>query len=604
VTDRCRYPPIGDYALISDCHTAALVSRSASIDWCCFPRFDSGPAFGRLLDWERGGFWSIEPTSEEASLSREYLGDSLVLATTIAVPGGECRLLDCFPMREGGAEHPRRQLLRIVEGRRGQVELRTCLSPRFDYGEIKPWLRQAGPNLFSAVGGNDALVVGGDVALEVVGHHDFAGSFTVHAGERARLSIFYASPEDIDPYPPPMPGSSELDERLEETIEWWRSWATHITTDQPYRAEVLRSAMVLKGLVHAQTGAVVAAPTTSLPESLDHGRNWDYRYSWVRDSQFSVRSLTRVGCVGEAEGFRRFIERTAAGSAESLQILYGVGGERRLTEVELDLDGYCSSRPVRIGNAAARQSQHDVYGYLLELAWRWHRRGHSPDDDYWRFLISLVDTAIDVWAQPDCGIWEVRGRPQHFVHSKVMCWAAVDRGIRLANECLRQAPLERWERAARKIRAAVEHEGYDAERGVFVQAFGSRKLDAALLLLPTVDFIAYDDERMVRTTDAIVADLSDDGLLRRYRGGDRLGSEGDFVACGFWLAECLAHQGRVQEAREAFGRANAAANDLGLFSEEFDPSTRTFLGNFPQGLTHLSHIAAAVALDESAGSAP
>jgi GH15 family glucan-1,4-alpha-glucosidase len=345
---------------------------------------------------------------------------------------------------------------------------------------------------------------------------------------------------------------------------------------------------------------VVAAATTSLPESVGHERNWDYRYSWVRDSQFTVRSLTELGCADEAEGFRRFIERSAAGNAESLQIMYGVGGERRLTEVTVDLEGYEGSTPVRVGNAASDQLQLDVFGYLLELAWRWHQRGRSPDDDYWRFLLSLVERAVDLWREPDCGIWEMRGRPQHFVHSKVMCWAAVDRGILLGQQCLRQAPFKRWERARAEMRDAIEHEGYDEKRGVFVQAFGSTELDSALLLLPTFDFVAFDDERMVRTTDAIRDELSEDGLLRRYRADDKLaGKEGVFVACTFWLVDCLVHQGRIAEAEQAFGRAASTANDLGLFAEEFDPSARALLGNFPQGLSHLSHIAAACTLTAS-----
>ena len=595
-----RYPPIGDYALIGDCHSAALVSRDASIDWCCLPRFDSASVFGRLLDWERGGYCRIQPTDSAATSSRSYLDDTLVLTTTFLAPGGEVRLSDCFTMRAGGRRQPFRQLLRVVEGVRGEMELRAEVRPRFDYGGVEPWLRHHGPRLYSAVGGNDALVVSGDLDLEMVDRHNFEATFSVRAGERRRLSIVYFPPEDIDPTAPPPPDAEELDRRLGETIEWWRSWAAKVKLQGPYGAEAGRSALVLKAMVNAPTGAVVAAPTTSLPESTGHERNWDYRYCWVRDSQFTVRSLTELGCAGEADGFRRFVERSAAGSAEALQIMYGVGGERRLTEITLDLDGYRGSRPVRVGNAASDQLQLDVYGYLLDLAWRWHERGHSPDDDYWRFLLSLVDRSIELWREPDCGLWEMRGLPQHFVHSKVMCWAAVDRGLRLGRECLRQAPFKRWDRAAAEIREAVETDGYDAERGIFVQAFGSSELDAALLLLPSFDFVAYDDERMVRTTDAVREELGEGGLLRRYRADDRLaGTEGVFVACTFWLVECLARQGRTAEAQNVFGAAAATANDLGLFAEEFDPQERSLLGNFPQGLSHLSHIAAASSLASS-----
>jgi GH15 family glucan-1,4-alpha-glucosidase len=602
--DGCGQPPIGDYALLSDCHSAALVSRSGSIDWCCLPRFDAGSAFGRLLDWEGGGCWSLGPVGEHTA-SREYVEGTLVLVTTFSAPGAECRLTDCFTVHEGGARHPYRQLLRVVDGVRGTMELATLVQARFDYGGVKPWLRHHGGNLFSVVGGDDALVVGGDVALSMADHHDLEGSITIRAGERMRLSVSYADPADIDPQPPPLPRADELDGRLSETIDWWKAWSRQVQVAEPYLGEVKRSALVLKALVYAPTGAIAAAATTSLPESLGHGRNWDYRYSWIRDSQFTVRSLTEVSCDTEADGFRRFVQRSAAGSADALQIMYGVSGERRLTEVELDLPGYCGSRPVRVGNGASTQLQLDVFGYLVDMAWRWHQRGRSPDDDYWRFLISLVDRAIELWAEPDCGIWEMRGQPQHFVHSKVMCWTAVARGVALATECLRQAPLTRWQAAERRIRRAIERDGYDKQRGIFVQAFGSTELDAALLLLPAVDFVAYDDERMVRTTDAIRAELSDGGLVRRYRGADRLGGrEGTFLACSFWLSECLVRQGRLPEAREVFEAANACANDLGLFSEEFDPASRTALGNFPQGLTHLSHITAAVALARATPLAP
>jgi GH15 family glucan-1,4-alpha-glucosidase len=594
------YPSIGDYALIGDCHTAALVSRSASIDWCCFPRFDGGAVFGRLLDWERGGFCQITPVDADHTSAREYLDGTLVLVTTFTAPGGQARLIDAFAMREGGSRRPHRQLLRVVEGVRGTIDLHALIRARFDIGEVRPWLRHHGPNTFSAVGGNDALVVTGDMELAMVDHHDLAGTFRVQAGEKVRLSIVYYAPEVIDPTPPAQPDRAELDRRMDETIAWWQRWTGKLTIDGPHAPEARRSAIVLKALVHAPTGAVVAAPTTSLPESIGHARNWDYRYSWVRDAQFTVRSLTQLGCTEEADGFRRFIERSAAGSADSLQIMYGVGGERRLTEVELDLDGYAGSKPVRIGNAAATQQQLDVFGYLMDLAWRWHQRGHSPDDDYWRFLLSLVDHAVDLWQEPDCGIWEMRGKPQHFVHSKVMCWAAVDRGLRLAEASLRKAPVRRWTDAAKEMRAAIEHDGYDTHRGIFTQAFGSGELDSALLLLPAFDFVDYTDERMVRTVDAVCDELDRDGLLLRYQSDDRLpGDEGVFVACTFWLAECFVRQGRIPEARATFGRAVSTANDLGLFSEEYAPATGDFLGNFPQGLTHLSHIAAAVALTEA-----
>ena len=373
-----------------------------------------------------------------------------------------------------------------------------------------------------------------------------------------------------------------------------------MTLEGVYRPGVVRSAIALKALSQRQSGAIVAAATTSLPESPHGRRNWDYRYSWIRDSSYSVRALTDIGCFREADQFRRFIEGSAAGSAAELQIMYGPNGERRLTEIELPLDGYRGARPVRIGNLASTQLQMDAYGELLELAWRWHLLGHSPDDDYWRFLYEVVDMAVDRWADPDHGLWEMRGEPQHFVHSKVMCWAAIDRGLRMAEHSMRKVPRRRWESARAAVRKAVETKGYDPRRETFVQAFGSRNLDAALMLLPNVGFVDYNDPRMLGTVAAVRRELDAGGLVMRYRTADTDdgvgGREGSFLACTFWLAECLARQGQIDEARNAFDRALATGNDLGLFAEEYDSRRGEMLGNFPQALSHLSHISAAVAL--------
>jgi GH15 family glucan-1,4-alpha-glucosidase len=596
--DASRYPPIADYALIGDCHSVALVSRAGSIDWCCMTRFDSGSCFGRLLDWDKGGYCEILPEHDGYEASRRYVDDTLVLETTLRVDGGEVRVLDCFTVRTGGSWPPNQQLLRVIEGVRGRVRLRVRIAPRFDYGSVEPWLRKFDRHVFTAVGGDDALAVSGDLPLERNGDHDLEATFDVRGGERFRLSLVAVRPEDSDHGPPALASPDELDRRLQATLGWWRDWSSKVSVDGQVIPEVRRSAVVLKALTNAPTGAIAAAATTSLPESLGGERNWDYRYSWVRDSQFTVRSLGEVGRTAEAEGFRRFIERSAAGGASGLQIVYGVGGERRLTEVELDyLEGYCGSAPVRVGNAASEQFQLDVFGELLDLSWRWHQRGRSPDDDYWRFLVSLVDTAAQRWDQPDRGLWEMRGEPQHFVHSKAMCWAALDRGIRLAESCLRQAPLDRWKATRDDIREAIETRGYDEQAGSYMQAFGSSNFDASVLLLPSVDYLPYDHPRMVSTTDAIRRELSDGGLIRRYRADDGLGGkEGVFLACTFWLVECLAHQGRVEDARQLFDAAAATCNHLGLFSEEYDVGSRRALGNFPQGLTHLSHIAASVAL--------
>jgi len=601
------YPPIADYALISDCRSAALVSSSGSIDWCCIPRLDEGSCFGRLLDWEQGGFCSLDPADGETTLFRRYVDGTLVLETTFRSSGGEAQLFDCFTIDESHKrEGPRCRLLRVIDGVRGHTDLRLQVVPRFDYGEVEPWLRHHGMHVYSATGGDDALMISTDFGLTMTDRHTLEATFAVRAGERARISIAFVPPNEIEVVGPQPTEDAELDQKLEHTIEWWREWSSQVQLKGPEGPGVVSSAIVLKALTNTDTGAIAAAATTSLPESPGGNRNWDYRYSWVRDSCFSVRSLADIGCRAEADAFRGFIERSAAGRAEDLQIMYGLGGERRLTEVTLDhLSGYRGSTPVRVGNAAEDQVQLDVFGLLVEQTWRWHQRGRSPDDDYWRFLLALIDAAAEHWQEPDRGIWEIRGEPCHFTHSKVMCWAALDRGIRLAEECLRRAPVKRWGKVRDEVRAAVESEGYDPDRGVFVQTFGGSALDAALLLLPSLEFVAYDDERMLRTTDAISEELAAASLLRRYLPGKEMkdgleGEEGAFMPCSFWLAECLARQGRLERARSVFDRTVSTGNELGLFPEEYDPEADEMLGNFPQALTHFSHIAAAVALTELA----
>jgi GH15 family glucan-1,4-alpha-glucosidase len=603
------YPPIGDYALIGDCHSAALVSRDGSIDWCCLPRFDSGTAFARLLDRDRGGFCAITPTADGPwEHARRYLEDTLVVETTLNGPDGEARMTDCFLVSEAaegakGAEgdlaRAERRILRVIEGVRGAVEFELRIAPRFDYGEVRSWIRRHGHRLHSATGGDDALLVWCEHELAEDPDHELTGRLTVGTGDRIHLLLTYRRPELVGEDGGPEPDPKALDEALGQTIEWWREWAQAPQMDGPDAGGVRRSAITLKALTYAPTGAVVAAPTTSLPEVVGGERNWDYRYAWVRDSSFSSRAFTELGCVDEADAFRAFIVRSAAGHAEDLQVLYGVGGERRLRgDIAERLEGYRGSAPVRIGNAASAQRQLDAYGELVNLIWRWHRRGHSPGDDEWRFLLSLIDRAAEQCAEPDRGIWEWAGEPQHFVHSKVLCWSALDRGIRLADECMRRAPTRRWKQVRDELRDTIERRGYDRKRGVFVQAYGHSELDAALLLLPTVEFVDWRDERMVRTTQAIREELgAGDGLLYRYRRDDGLsGDEGAFLCCSFWLVECLAQQGELQDARAVFDRALATANELGLFSEELDPRSGELLGNFPQGLTHLAHIDAAIAL--------
>jgi GH15 family glucan-1,4-alpha-glucosidase len=594
------YLPISDYGYISDCHSCALVSRDGSIDWACLPRFDSGSCFARILDWGKGGFCRISPEQPYKS-SRRYIDSTLVLETTFENDQGKVRLTDCFTMKEGGEHSPHRQILRTVEGLRGSMTLKFECAPRFEYGAVKPWIRKYGGDQYIALGGNSGLLVSGNFCLGMKHRHNLEGKCNINKGERVYLSILHRPPEMLDEGIVEVPSISELGQRLDETVDWWRAWSSQAGFESPYSDLAVRSALVLKGLCNAPTGAIAAAATTSLPETPGGSRNWDYRYAWVRDSCFAVKSLAEIGFEKEADGFRRFVERSAAGSADELQILFGIGGERRFTEQDLtELEGYRGAKPVRIGNAAEKQVQLDVYGELLNLAWLWYSRGHSPDADYWEFLTGTVETVAEIWRKPDRGIWEMRGKPRHFVHSKVMCWAALNYGIEIAQRLEWHAPADRWKKARDDVRMAVEKEGYDDKRGIFVQAFDRHEPDAALLLIPTVGFVDYTDERMVRTTNAIQEQLDRDGLLRRYpEGNDELsGREGVFLACSFWLVNCLARQGRLEEAHKVFRRAAGTANELGLFSEEYDVERQEMLGNFPQGLTHLSLITATIALSE------
>jgi GH15 family glucan-1,4-alpha-glucosidase len=589
-----RYPPISAYALLADGAGAALVSRHGSVDWCCLPRIDSGSSFGRLLDWDSGGHCAFGPTAAGADRSWQYLDDTLVLCTDVTRGGAHVRVYDFMVFPREGDDVPH-ELVRIAEGVTGELTFALEIVPRFDYGTVAPWVRRHSPDTWSATGGDDAMVIWSDVELELEDQHQLAGRCTVRAGERKRLVLRHAAPETVDDEAGWSAGL--CDARMKQTVANWRRWAKRISNDD---AGVRRSVLVLHALTNARTGGMAAAATTSLPESL-RGRTWDYRYCWIRDSTFATRALAEVGCGTEADAFRRFIQRSSAGTAEDLQIVYGVRGARRIGEQELpELEGWRGIGPVRVGNTAEGQFQLDAYGELVNLAWRWHERGNSPDDDLWRFLVTLVDHAAARWRDPDRGIWEWRPRPRHWVHSKALCWTALDRGLRLAEESMRKAPVTRWRKERAAVGRAIERDGYDRKRGVFVNWFGGTQLDASLLQLPVTGFVDWDDPRMIRTTDAVREELSDRGLIRRYRARDgQPGREGAFLACSFWLVECLARQQRATEAREVYDAAMATANDLGLFSEEFDTRNGEMMGNFPQALTHLSHVAAARALGES-----
>lgn len=594
------YPPIADYALIGDCHSAALISRCGSIDWCCLPRFDSDSCFGRLLDWNKGGYFAITPLGEYRT-RREYRGDSLILVTTFTTRTGEAHLIDFFSMRAGGRRHPRRELVRVIHGLRGQMSFDVAFVPRLGFGEVKPWVYETGSGAVSAVGSDTGLRLFGDVPLQPAGDHDLSARVEVRAGVSYHIGLTFFPPDDETPVLHSAAKElSMLRAHFIETEKWWQEWTSKIRyRDRGKGASIMRSAIALKALCYAPTGAIVAAITTSLPENVGGERNWDYRFSWIRDSIFTVRVLNTLGLESEAAGVRRFIQRSAAGNADELQVLYGVDGRRRLTEVTLDgLEGWRVSRPVRIGNAADRQFQLDMYGLVVELSWRWSEHGVQPEKDYWDFLVAIVDAAIEKSRLPDRGIWEIRSAPRHFVHSKVMCWAAADGGIALAEKYSLAAPIDRWRAERDRLRLDIETNGVDHERGIFVESYGSDQVDAALLLLPGVEFVPFDDPRMVHTTDVIREELASDGLILRYKSEDGLqGREGVFLACTFWLAECLARQGRRRDALRSFKQAAAAANDVGLFAEQYAPRSKEMLGNFPQGLTHLAHISAALALN-------
>jgi GH15 family glucan-1,4-alpha-glucosidase len=581
---------ISDYALLSDCHGAALIAPDGAVEWCCLPRFDTGALFARMLDPD-GGACTVQVVDGETG-ARRYLDDTLVLETRLHGEAGEGRLLDFMPFDdpfEPAREH--RALVRIVEGVRGTLTVRFTVAPRFDYGEVTPWLRHHGRGVYAAIGGDDGLLCACEPGFEPE-DGVLRAELTVREGERARLLLAFRRPEELEE-PREPPDFDRLDAALDETVAVWREWAA----GSPEGTR--RSAIVLKALTYAPTGAMVAAATTSLPEAKSgkERRTWDYRYTWIRDAVLATHCLTELGHDEEANAFRRFIERSAAGRADDLRVFYGVGGERRLPELELDhLRGWDGAQPVRVGNAASSQLQLDAYGHLVQQSFNWAELGHPPDDDYWRFLLQLIEAAAECWSEPDRGLWEWRGEPRHFVHSKVLCWVALDRGLALASSSLRKAPERRWKAVRDEIREAVLDRGFDAKRGTFVQAFGEAPLDAAVLRLPVYGFLPYDDERMVSTVDVIRAELDDHGLIRRYDADDEMPREGAFIACTFWLAQCLAGQGRADEAQAAFDRALRTASALGLFPEEADGKSGEALGNFPQAFTHLAHVEAALAL--------
>ncbi|MFC5832691.1 glycoside hydrolase family 15 protein [Nonomuraea insulae] len=584
---------IEDYALIGDMHTAALVGRNGSIDWLCLPRFDSAACFAALLDGPRAGRWLLAPAAALASgparAGRRYREGTLILETTWEADGGCVRVLDFMPPR---GEAP--DVVRIVEGVRGRVEMRTELALRFDYGSIVPSTRHDGGEL-AAIAGPDSAWLDAPVPLDDNGGTTTA-SFAVSAGDRLPFVLTWQQSWL------PRPARVDAFTALDDTERTWTGWLSGCSYQGGYEQVVRRSLLTLKALTYAPTGGLVAAATTSLPEQLGGDRNWDYRYSWLRDAAFVLRAMIATGYEEEARTWRDWLLRAVAGDPADLQIMYTLDGTRRIPEWRADwLDGYEGSRPVRVGNAAYAQVQLDVYGEVLDCLYQSREAGLRHDAAAWDLQCSLMDYLEGHWREPDHGLWEVRGPRRHFVHSKVLAWVAADRMIRTVERHGRSGPADRWKALREKIHREVCERGYDAERGTFTQFYGSRGLDAALLLIPRLGFLPPSDPRVAGTVEAVRRELVQDGLVLRNRPDlddvDELaGSEGTFLACSFWLADALALLGRGEEARELFERLLDLRNDVGLLAEEYDTTHARQVGNFPQAYSHVAVVNTAAML--------
>ncbi|MFF0549795.1 glycoside hydrolase family 15 protein [Streptomyces sp. NPDC004311] len=623
-----QYPAISDYAFLSDGHSLALIGRDASVEWACFHRYDAAPVFARLLDRRKGGYFRIAPTSPYGT-TRRYLPDTNVLETTFRTADGVVTVTDCLPVRDDPA-HPGRParrepghvLQRHVRGVSGAVEMAVEFFPAFDFGrspaEVSSVEGEGGTHVLRARGGTEALVLSSGLgtleaapAPGAADAHDDADGNDCCAGHVSRAVVTAGSEsvvtlvrtEACDPLPEPLsPG--ELGERLAETVAYWRRWADRCTYRGPHREAVVRSLLVLKGLIYAETGAIIAAPTTSLPEEIGGERNWDYRYTWLRDAAAMLAALAGSGYPDEARHFCDWLVDTTSGAAKELQVLYGIAGERELDEVCLDhLEGYRGSRPVRVGNEAWEQFQLDVYGELLAaLDLAMHLRGDDYRPERAVFVHDVVELAVARWREADEGIWEVRSGRRHYVFSKLMAWIGLDSAIRILDRHPGHARgpelRRRWERERDEIRAEIERRGVDPATGAFVQEFDGVAPDATALQAILRGFVAPDDPRAAATVDLIDAELTRDGHVYRYHGGDGLkGEEGSFVLCTLWLASALACLGRTEEAEQRLGLVLDCANDLGLLAEEYDPVTHSQLGNFPQGFSHLGVVAAAYVIE-------
>jgi len=589
------YAPLRDYAAIGDGRTVALVARDGSIDWLCLPNLDSPSVFGAVLDRERGGRFALGPDAPY-DVTRQYVPGTNVLETTVTTADGVARITDAMTLPGKGLA-PERELVRRVEGLSGRVPLHWSVEPRFSYGTRRPRIERRGEVPVATADGQALAVRHWSAGRPELDSEGVSGRFEVSAGDQALIAIASADGEPLV-----LSGRSQIEQRLTDTERFWRGWSGRRTYDGPWKDAVLRSALALKLLVFAPSGAIAAAATTSLPESVGGERNWDYRFSWVRDSAFTLNALVALGCPPEANAFFWWLMHASQLTHPTLNVLYRLNGGVSATEVELDLSGYRDSRPVRAGNAAADQLQLDVYGELFQTCWLYTRAGGTLDVDLGRRLADVADLLCGLWREPDSGIWEVRSEPVHFTQSKISCWTALRRARQLAEGGhIPARGASGWHTAMTAIRAFIEERCWSERQRSYVRFAGSEELDAALLLAVLMEYGEPGADRLVQTVEAVRRELGNGSLLYRYTGDDGLsGGEGFFLTCSFWLADALARCGRLQEAADTMEEAMTFANDVGLYAEEVDPRTGEFLGNFPQGLVHLALINAAVSIAEQA----
>lgn len=579
-------PPISDYALIGDCETAALVDKQGSIDWLCWPRFDSQACFAHLLGDAEHGHWRIAPTSQDVRISRRYVPGTLVLETRFETETGVVTVTDFMPVRE--TDSPTSNLVRIVRGERGVVDMQMQLVLRFDYGRLVPWVTRLPDGGIRAVAGPHAVVLHSPMRVHGKNLRTHA-AFSIRQGDILPFTLTYEASHL------PMPQPADPIRALDATCRFWRDWSSRSRYEGPWAEEVNRSLITIKALTYHPTGGVVAAPTTSLPETIGGSRNWDYRYCWLRDAMFTLLSLLNAGYRQEAEAWCDWLLRAVAGSASQLQPLFGLAGEARVPEQTLDeLPGYRDSRPVRIGNAAYSQLQLDAFGSVMDTLHEARCAGLELHEAGWGLQRRLLGYLEEVWHCPDEGIWEVRGSAQHFVHSKVMCWVAFDRAIASAERFGLEGPVDRWKALRAALHAEVLERGFNSDIGAFVQSYGSTRLDASALLIPLVGFLPATDERVVSTTRVIEQELSRDGLLMRYKSEDESDglpeSDSAFLACSFWLVDNLLLQGQSDKACALFERLLSLCNDVGLLAEQFDVTRNMLVGNFPQAFSHFALI--------------